>query len=62
MASEYYGVNRGQQHKDVVVATSSPTKDIELKIDLTKNLTKAEVIMLLELLEDKITTGIWPPA
>lgn len=62
MASEYYGLNRGQTEFEVTEQNSSPSKDVELKVDLTKNLTKAEVILILEMIENHLVKGNWPPA
>lgn len=62
MASEYYGLNRGQTEFQVTEQASTPSKDVELKIDLTKNLTKAEVILILEMIENHLVKGNWPPA
>lgn len=62
MASEYYGINRGQNEFDIVEQNSSPSKDIELKIDLAKNLTREDVLLALEKLENHILKYNWPPA
>jgi hypothetical protein len=63
MASQYWGINRGQHETDVVTQTSSPGKDVELKVDLTKNLTKEEVIRLVEdAIDHQVVKGNWPPS
>lgn len=63
MASEFYGVNRGQTEYQVVTATSTPGKNVELKVDLTANMTAFEVIQALEIIKNTILrNNKWPPA
>lgn len=62
MADRIYGLNRGATEFSVSEGAVSPTKDVEVVVDLAKNLTKAEVIMLLEQIEAHIIKGNWPPA
>lgn len=62
MASEYYGINRGQTEFQVTIQTSSPTKNLEVKVDLTSGMTKAEVVQALEMIINNIVKGNWPPA
>ncbi len=62
MADKFYGVNRGETEFAVVEDSASPTKDIEIVIDLAKSLTKSEVLILIDEIKNKITKGIWPPA
>ena len=52
MASEYYGLNRGQSGQPsgasqpyITIGTSTGSTDIELRVDLTKGLTKNEIVM-----------------
>lgn len=63
MASEFYGINRGQTEPDVVKGTSTNSTDIEVRVDLTKGLLESEVLFLLETIINKIITNDkWPPA
>lgn len=54
MASLHFGVNRGQQKKDIVSQASSPSKAIEVKIDKAAGLTKLEVLTQLDLIKQQI--------
>lgn len=63
MARRYYGLNRGDTSMtEIVDASSSPSKDVEVNFDLAVSLTQEEVLTLLEEIEIKIASGIWPPA
>lgn len=62
MADRIYGLDRGQTEFSVSEGSVSPTKDVEVVVDLAKNLTKAEVIMALDMIINHITKGNWPPA
>lgn len=62
MADRIYGINRNEQMTSVVEGSASPTKDVEIVVDLAVGLTKAETIMLIEQIKNKIVEGIWPPA
>lgn len=63
MADRYYGIDRGDNaFKDVVDASSSPTKDVEIVIDLAVNLERSEVLQLIDILKDRILADTWPPA
>lgn len=62
MADRIYGLDRGQTEFSVSEGSVSPTKDVEVVVDLAKNLTKAEVLQLLEMIENHIIKGNWPPA
>lgn len=44
MAVQYTGLNRGQQSTAVVTGASSNTTDVELTVDLSKGLTRKEVL------------------
>lgn len=54
MASEYYGLNRGQTEFQIVNGTSTNSTDIEVRVDLTKGFKKSEVLVKLEELADHI--------
>jgi hypothetical protein len=48
MAVQYFGVNRGAQSTTVTTGTSSTSKNVEVAVDLTKSMTRAEVIQALD--------------
>ncbi len=51
MASEFLGLNRGasEMQPDLVVAgTSTGATDVELRVDLTKGLTRKDIVTLTE--------------
>lgn len=62
MAKQYFGLNRGQTEFDITQDSSTVSKDVELVIDLSKSLTKSEVLIKLEELENAILKNQWPPA
>jgi hypothetical protein len=62
MAVRFWGLNRGQYDKDVVEQAADPTKDCAVKIDLAKNLTRTDVLQLLEMIKIKLMKDVWPPA
>ncbi len=62
MASEYWGLNRGQVYTDIVEQSTTPSKDLEVKLDLTKNMTRDEVIVALEQIVIAMNKDVWPPA
>lgn len=66
MADRFYGVNKGQVDKDVVDATSSPTKDVEVVVDLVtvagQGQGKLVVIDALQKIIRYILKQPWPPA
>lgn len=64
MATRRYGLSRGETERDVTEGVGSAVNadDIELTVDLAKNLTKAEVIIKLDEIRNWILKGNWPPA
>lgn len=60
MASRYFGINRGQQQTDIVEGSSTNSKDIELAVDLTKSVTKKELLLAMDLLANYILRGTYP--
>lgn len=62
MAVRYWGLNRGQYAKDIVEQAADPTKDVAVKIDLAKNLTKQDLFVLLEQIKIALMKDVWPPA
>lgn len=62
MANRFYGLNRGQTEFDVVDASSTQSKDIEVNIDLSKSWEKGEVLVKLEEIYNAILkdqSNIW---
>lgn len=64
MATRLYGLSRGETEFQVTegVGSAVAADDIELTVDLAKNLTKSEVLIKLDELKNHITKGNWPPA
>jgi hypothetical protein len=62
MADRIYGLDRGETEFSVAEDSSSPTKDVEVVVDLAVSLTKNEVLMALEMISNHIIKGNWPPA
>jgi hypothetical protein len=62
MASAFYGLNRGQTGRTSVAGTSPVTEsatttgstDVEIRIDLTKSMTKSEMSFLIERIKEWI--------
>lgn len=62
MADRIYGLDRGDTEFDVSEGSSSPTKDVEVVVDLAVNLEKSEVLQLLDMIKNHVLKGNWPPA
>lgn len=62
MADRIYGLDRGDSEFSVAEDSSSPTKDVEVVVDLAVDLEKSEVLQLLEMIKNHILKGSWPPA
>lgn len=62
MADQFYGLDRGDTEFDVVQAGASPTKDVEVVIDLAVNLEKSEVLRKLDEIKNHILKNDFPPA
>lgn len=62
MADRFYGLDRGDTEFDIVEQASSPTKDVEVAVDLAVSLEKSEVIRKLDEIKNHIIKGDWPPA
>ena len=62
MADRIYGLDRGDQKEDIVEDSSTPTKDVEVVVDLAVSLEKSEVLIMLDLIKQHILEGDWPPA
>lgn len=55
MANRFFGLNRGQDRNNPVTEGSSTgATDIEIRVDDTKNLTKKDVQILIDQLNDHI--------
>lgn len=62
MASAFFGLNRGQTGNSAAAgsspvaesATATQSTDVEVRVDLTKSLTKGEILILLEAIERHI--------
>lgn len=62
MADRIYGLDRGDTEFDVAEDSSSPTKDVEIVVDLAVSLEKSEVLQLIDMMKNHIIKGNWPPA
>lgn len=56
MANQFYGLNRGDNDQSETVQTGTSTQgtDLEVRIDLTKSFTKAEIEVLLDTIARRI--------
>lgn len=62
MADRFYGVDRGGQGKDVSEDSSTTSKDVEIRIDLSAGMERHEVLLLIDELKGKVLEDTWPPA
>lgn len=63
MASQYYGIERGQTQDGVTTGSSTTSKKLEVVLDLTGGFTQAEVLMALEYIKNFIlNSSSFPPA
>lgn len=64
MATRRYGLSRGETEFQVLegVGAAVASDDIEVTIDLSKNLDKNDVLIKLEEISNYILKGNWPPA
>lgn len=60
MASNFYGVNLDQPLEKVVVATSTNSTDIELRVDLTKITSKQQVFEAVESIQNALLRFAFP--
>jgi hypothetical protein len=51
MAIQYFGLNRGQQLKDVATGTSSTGRNVELAVNDGAGITRGELEILVETLQ-----------
>lgn len=59
MANLYVGINRGQYPRQIVFKSSTNSTDMELRIDLSKNLNDADRAELIRAIEEAVAN---PPA
>jgi hypothetical protein len=52
MASRFIGLNRGQSEFDIVDGSSTGSTDLEVRIDLTKNIEQGEFFVMLKQIEN----------
>lgn len=66
MATRLYGVSRGEDTLNSLVAegagSATAADDVEVTIDLTKSITREEFFRLLDKIRDHALKGNWPPA
>ena len=62
MADRFYGLDRGDTEFSVTEQATTPTKDVEVAVDLAVDLEKSEVLQLLDMIKNHIIKGNWPPA
>jgi hypothetical protein len=61
MATRFFAVNKGLAKTDVVQGSSTQSKDVEIRIDQSTNsLSKMDVLLAIEALEQYITENQWP--
>jgi hypothetical protein len=51
MTIQYFGINRGQQLKDIVSGTSSTGKNVEIAVSDAVGLTRGDIEVLVETLQ-----------
>jgi hypothetical protein len=56
MSSRFFCLNRGQNEFAIIEAATTQASDIELRVDTGKNLTKNEVLMALQWIDNYLTT------
>lgn len=54
MAVQFIGINRGAQLDGITTGTSTTSKDMEVTVDLTKNMTRKEILDNLDRFRDFI--------
>lgn len=62
MANRFVGVNKGQHEVDVVDASSTQTKDLEININLSQSLSREDALVLIEYIRNYILKKQWPLA
>lgn len=62
MADRFYGLDLGETEFDTADQLTSPTKDVEVVVDLAIGMEKEEVIRALDMIKNHILKADWPPA
>lgn len=64
MATRIYGISKGETEFQITegVGAATAADNIELTVDLAVNITKEDVLLALEKLENHIVKYGWPPA
>lgn len=64
MATRRYGLSRGETFDQVTEAVGAAvaTDAVEVTVDLAVNLSKEDVLLALEKIQNHIVQGNWPPA
>lgn len=64
MATQLWGVSRGEVDKDVTTTTGSATSadHVEVTIDLAVSISRLDAILSLERIIRRIEKDNWPPA
>jgi len=60
MATVYYGVNRGGHDENVVIATSTTSKNVELVVNEGVVLSRQELFEALQAIKNQITKQNYP--
>jgi hypothetical protein len=58
MAKKYFGSDKGQHKEDIVTGAAVLNKGIEVVIDLTQGMSKSEILIKLEEIEEAILEAI----
>jgi len=58
MAKKYFGLDKGQNKDDVTSGAAVLNKGIEVVIDLAQGMSKSEILIKLEEIEEKILEAI----
>lgn len=64
MATHRYGISRGESRQQITEAVGAAVSSdsVELTVDLASSLTKEDVLLALNKIEQHIINGNWPPA
>ncbi len=62
MAHRYWGINQGDQQEAVVEQASSPSKNVEVNVDLSIGMSREDVLISLDQIRNIIIKDPWPPA
>lgn len=62
MAHRFYGINQGQHQVDVVSGAGTNSTAVEVNVDLSKSLSREDVLVALNFIIEEIIQDNWPPA